>query len=93
MLLVRHQNPSRSMPVYCTPDCVLFHADEKLLGFAVGAVAAAVAAILGELEAIRIVLLVLLRVVVATLALLASEDNHDPVFFFGHLLVLMGDPT
>jgi hypothetical protein len=70
-----------------------FSRDGGLLGFAVGAVAAAVAAVLGEFQAVRVVLLVLLGVVVAALALLASEDNHDPVFFFGHLLVLMGDPT
>jgi hypothetical protein len=58
----------------------------------VGAVAAAVAAILGKLEAIRVVLLVFLRVVVAALALLAGEDNHHPVLFFGHSLVLARGP-
>jgi hypothetical protein len=38
------------------------------------------------------VLLILLRVVVAALALLAGEDNHHSILFFGHSLVLARGP-
>ena len=62
----------------------------RLLCFAVSAVAAAKAAVLREFETVGIVLLVLLRVIVPALALLASEDNHHAILFFGHFVSLDG---